>query len=323
VKWFVLIALLGAACYGIWKLLRGQTIRHQVLIPTDRHYAFRVNMATPDSQGSYQGSEAIAGNRAESGRIYLKMGTHRFWKGRGVHIVKCTRGQEAASYWFKDDDQWSAIDKAPSMAPIQCSTREGVGVKVALRVRYRIVDEDMALLSIQAPAVHRHLVLGDTITTVNDVIGTRSVYELGNLFATQGRGALRAQIQSVLEVKLSDRKLELTEVFLGPIAFPKDVAQGFADIVKSGSYSLALGEAAAGRAYANMTLQPTLSPEIIALAQAEAPLHAAWTQWSGPNVMDPGQSVRVINYPPPFPPPAQPAPPTPPAPETGSDGAES
>jgi SPFH domain / Band 7 family len=314
VKWLFFIVLIGAIGFGIWKLIQGRVITHHVMIPTDRHYAFRVGMASPDTQGSYQSSAAVAGNRVEPGRSYLMMGTHRFWKRRGVHIVKCTRGQDVATYWFKDDDQWSVIDKSPAMSPIQCSTREGVGVRVALRIRYRIVDEDFWLLAIQTPGAYRHLVLGDTITTVNDVIGTRSVYELGNLFATQGRGALRAQIQAVLDAKLTARHLELTEVFLGPIAFPKDIAQGFADIVKSGSYSLALEEAAAGRAYANMALQPTLSPEIIALAQAEAPLHAAWTQWSGPNVMDPGQSVRVINYPPPSLPPP-PAPQPPPAPE--------
>jgi SPFH domain / Band 7 family len=297
------IVLLGAIGFGIWTAVRRSVIRHSVFLPVDRHYAFRVGIASPDAQGSYQSSQAVGGGRVEAPRSYLKMGTHTFWKRRGVHIVKCTRSQEVVTYWFKDDDQWASVDKGPAMSPIQCSTREGVGVRVALRLRYRIADEDFWLLAIQTPGAYRHLVLGDAVTTVNDIIGRRSVYELGNLFATEGRGALREEIQRALEVKLENRHLELTEVFLGPIAFPKDVAQGFADVVKSGSYSRALEEAARGRAYANLSIQPTLTPEIIALAQAEAPLHAAWTQWSGPNVMDPGQSVRVINLPPPFPPP--------------------
>jgi hypothetical protein len=76
--------------------------------------------------------------------------------------------------------------------------------------------------------------------------------------------------------------------------------------LKSGAYSFSAGVAADGRAYANSVLQPTITPEIIALAQAEAPLHAAWTQWAGPHQIEQGPTVRVSQFPPPLPPPSLP-----------------
>jgi hypothetical protein len=301
----LILVLLGL---GIWAYTFFKGLKlHRVMLPVDRHYAFRRQSASPDVEGTYQTSNAITGSRVVEGRAYLKMGNHRFRPQ--VDVVTCTRGQEAITYWFKDDEQWKAIDGSDAMAPLLCTTSEGIGVKVALRLRYRIIDDDFALLSIQSPGKYKHLVAGDVVTTVNDVIGYRSIYELGNLFATQGREALRLDIQSLLASKLGARSLELTDLFLGPIAFPKDVAQGFADIVKSGAYAKAAEVAAYGRALANSYIQPTLTPEVIALAQAEAPLHAAWTQWAGPNMIDAASTVRVQQLPPPMPPPAPPAPP--------------
>jgi regulator of protease activity HflC (stomatin/prohibitin superfamily) len=291
---------------------------HTVYLPIDRNYAFRKGVPAPDRQGSLQTSGLVAGGRAVADRGYLKMGTHRFWPG--VSVVECTRGQAAVTYWFPDDNHWEAIDKEKSMAPLRCSTREGVTVRLGLRVRFRIVDEDFWLLAIQKPAGYRHYVIGDVVTIVNDVIGRRSVYEFAGLFATDGREALRLEIQDLLREKLAGRHLELTETFLGPIVFPKDVAQGFADAVKSGAYAFAAGVAADGRAYANSVIQPTLTPEIIALAQAEAPLHAAWTQWAGPRAIETGQTVRFNQFAPPFPPPTglPPGAPPPSAPSGGS-----
>mgnify|MGYP000875922649 CR=1 FL=1 len=315
----VLVVIAMAA----WSALRNSKIHH-VSHPLDRHYAYTRTRWRRADLGAMSSSRAVATGRCAvdgSGtqRKYLAMGRHYF---RGdVSVLECSRAQETVTFWFSDEIRTNdkpPVDKATwwddtksgasTSGPLVCLTEDMVTVKVAVRIRYRIVDDDNWLPQIQKPGGLRQLVIGDLLTVVRTHMGTRTATIYLQNFATSGRTDLAQEMREDLADKLGARHLELTEFVLGAIEFPKDIVKSFHDIIVARNTSVATTELAAGEAQSNLIKQPTLTEEILALARAERGTHSYWNHFGPPPPpIDPGgpDSPGPIDPGPPGPPPIE------------------
>ena len=294
VKALLVLVVIAVAA---WFAFRDSKIHH-VAHPLDRHYAYTRTRWRRADLGAVSSSRAVASGRcavdgAGNQRKYLAMGRH-FFRG-GVSILECSRAQETITFWFGDEirtndkppaDKATWWDDSKSGAatsgPLVCLTEDMVTVKVAVRIRYRIVDDDNWLPQIQKPGGLRQLVIGDLLTVVRTHMGMRTAAVYLQNFATSGRGELTAEMREALAGLLAARHLELTEFVLGAIEFPRDIVKSYHDIVVARNTSVVTMELAGAEAQSNMIKQPTLTEEILALARAERGTHTYWNQFAPP-----------------------------------------